>query len=181
MASVLKRFRQKGETLPLNPIRVERELSKFPVHNLVKRTSVSIDIRGKDRAGREFRWQVSPSRNHGEPKELAYKLDTLLVNRRIEEAGVTKPKFVKLGSLRSICEEIGLAASGKNTNDIKQALRQNANTAITAKIRYVGRDGTERSLEADFTRYSVLMTGETLPNGQRANAVYLILNVTTQA
>jgi hypothetical protein len=31
-------------------------------------------------------------------------------------------------------------------------------------------------LEADFTRYSVIFTGEQLPDGRRADAVYIILN-----
>ena len=33
-----------------------------------------------------------------------------------------------------------------------------------------------RTLEADFTRYSVVFTGEQLPDGRRADAVYIILN-----
>lgn len=165
---------KRGVLLPFNPIRIERETSKFPIHTLAKRGSVNIDIRGRDKAGNDFRWQVSPSRNHGEPRELAYKLDTLVINRRIEQAGATKPKFIKLGSLRSICKELGINAG--STNDVKAALRQNAHAAITAKLRYLAKDGTERTLEADFHRYSVIMTGECLPNGHKADAVYLILN-----
>ena len=37
-------------------------------------------------------------------------------------------------------------------------------------------DGTERTLEADFTRYSVVFTGEELPDGRKADAVYIMLN-----
>src|SRR6266516_4258431 len=47
---------------------------------------------------------------------------------------------------------------------------------IVAKLRYRGRDGTERRLEASFTRYSVILTGERLPDGTTADAVYLILS-----
>ena len=31
-------------------------------------------------------------------------------------------------------------------------------------------------MEADFTRYNVIFTGEKLPDGRRADAVYIILN-----
>ena len=48
--------------------------------------------------------------------------------------------------------------------------------AILAKLRYTATDGTERTLEAGFTRYSVVFTGERLPDGTQADAVYLILN-----
>jgi hypothetical protein len=47
---------------------------------------------------------------------------------------------------------------------------------INAKLHYKAADGTERRLEAGFTRYSVVFTGERLPNGKKADAVYLILN-----
>jgi hypothetical protein len=98
-----KRQSRKSAALPFNPVRVERELLRFPIHYLVKRGILNIDIRGKNKTGKEFCWRVSPSRNYGEPRELAYKLDTLLINRRIEEAGRSKPKVIRLGSLRAIC------------------------------------------------------------------------------
>ncbi|NEP62220.1 MAG: hypothetical protein F6K31_35665 [Symploca sp. SIO2G7] len=171
----LKHQRRETKVIPLNPIRIERELSKFPVHQLAKRGSLNVDIRGRDRKGREFRWMVAPNRVYGEPKELAYRIDTLIVNRRIEEAGKVKPKVIKLGSLRGICRELGLN-EGKAVKNVKNALRQNAHTGITAKITYQSQDGTERSIEGDFNRYSVIFTGEKLSDGRKADAVYVILN-----
>jgi hypothetical protein len=165
---------QRIEIISFNPIRVERELLRFPIHNLAKRGTLNIDIRGKDRNGREFRWRVSPSRNYGEPRELAYKLDTLLINRRIEKAGRIKPKVIKLGSLRAICRELSLNEGC--SSDVKDALRQNAHTGITAKVSYRGQDGTERMVEGDFNRYSVIFTGERFSDGRKADAVYIILN-----
>ena len=43
-------------------------------------------------------------------------------------------------------------------------------------MRYRKTDGTERTLEADFTRYSVILTGEELPDGRTADSVYIVLN-----
>jgi hypothetical protein len=37
-------------------------------------------------------------------------------------------------------------------------------------------DGTEKRIEAGFTRYSLVFTGETLPEGAVADGVYIILN-----
>jgi hypothetical protein len=69
-----------------------------------------------------------------------------------------------------------LADSGKNRNDIKKSLCQNVFAGITARIRYRQNDGTERTLEAAFTRYSVVFTGQELPDGRKADAVYIILS-----
>src|SRR5690606_31415892 len=67
----------------------------------------------------------------------------------------------------------GLADSGKNRNDIKRALHQNAGAYITAKIRYNAVDGTKRTIETGTTRYTVIMTGETLPDGRKADGVFI--------
>ena len=112
---------------------------------------------------------------YGQPGPLAYKLDTLIINRRIEEA--TRPIFriIRLGSLHDICRELG-TSEGKSRDNIKKALYQNASVFITAKIRYRQPDGAEQSLEAGFTRYHVVFTGEELPDGRKADAVYIILS-----
>ena len=122
-----------------------------------------------------LRWKVSYNSDHGQPGPLAYKIDTLIINRRIEEAPRPIPRIIKLGSLNDICRELGIS-QGKNIVTIKNALHQNASAYITAKIQYRQADGTERTLEAGFTRYSVIFSGEKLPDGRKADGVYIILN-----
>ena len=161
---------------PPNPIRVETALSRYPVHRLAKHGDIAINITEKDEHGElSIRWEVDYSKKHGQPGPLAYKLDTLIINRRIEEATRPIPRIIRLGSLRDICRELG-QSEGENVNSIRKALRQNAFAGITAKIRYRQNDGSERTLEADFTRYSVVLVGEELPDGRKADAVYIILN-----
>ena len=181
MLLLLKDYMQENlepatELLPLNPIRVETALSRYPVHRLARKGNIDIDIREENELGETaIRWEVDYSKKHGQPGPLAYKLDTLIVNRRIEEATRPIPKIIKLGSLRDICRELGLS-EGENVNTVRKALRQNAFAGITAKTRYKTADGKIRDLEADFTRYTVVFTGESLPDGRKADAVYLILN-----
>jgi hypothetical protein len=165
-----------AELTPQNVIRVETAMSRYPVHRLARQRTNSIEIREESPDGETLiKWDVSPSVNFGQPGPLAYKIDTLIVNRRIEEASRPIPKIIKLGSLRDICEELGIS-EGKNRDNVKNALRQNASAFITAKISYRNNDGSERTLEADFNRYSVVFTGEELPNGRKANSVYIVLN-----
>jgi hypothetical protein len=165
-----------AELSPLNPIRVETALSRFPVHRLARKGTIDIEIKEQGIHGEVItRWEVDYSKKHGQPGPLAYKLDTLIVNRRIEEAARPIPKVIKLGSLRDMCRELGVS-EGENVTSIRKALRQNAFAGITAKTSYRLADGTTKTLEADFTRYSVVFTGEELPDGRKADAVYVILN-----
>ena len=163
------------ELASFTAIRVETALSRYPVHRLAKKGDVSIDIKEQGENGEiQTRWEVSHNSKYGQPGPLAFKLDTLIVNRRIEEATRPIPKMIRLGSLREIIAELG--AANHDTEKVRRALRQNAGTLITAKTVYRESDGTERTLEADFTRYSVVFTGEKLPTGQKADAVFLVLN-----
>jgi len=155
-------------------IRTETVLSKLPVHNLSKTGDFEILINRRKPSGEvELHWSVSYNSKYGPPRQLAYKLDTLVVNRKIDEIGRPVPKVVRLGSLRDIARELGL---GGDTNQIRKALRQNAFTGITAKLTYRTAGGEERRIEADFTRYSVVFAGEKLPDGTSADSVHLILN-----
>lgn len=168
---------QSAELPALNVIRTETVLSRYPVHKLAKQGSVSIEIREENEDGElRTQWEVSHNSKYGQPGPLAYKLDTLIINRRIEEGPRPIPKIIKLGSLREICEELGLAEGGKNKSDLKKALYQNAFAGITAKLSYKASDSREQTIEAAFTRYSVVFTGEKFPDGRAADAVYLILN-----
>lgn len=164
------------ELAPLNVIRVETALSRFPVHRLAKQGEANIEICERSDDGEVLiKWEVSHNSRYGQPGPLAYKLDTLIVNRRIEEA--TKPigKLIKLGSLRDICHQFD-NSHGENTNSVKRALHQNASAYITANLRYTLANGTTQVLEAGFNRYSVIFTGEKLPDGRTAEAVYIELS-----
>ncbi len=156
----------------LTRIRVETALSRFPIHRLAKKGTIAIDIRN-DGNQADFKWEVTYNVKHGQPGPLAYKVDTLVVNRKIDEAERPLPKIIRLGSLHEIGQHLGL---GGDTNLVKKALHQNASAYVEFSIRYKRRDGTEKALEQGDNRYGVVFTGEKLPGGQVADAVYLILH-----
>lgn len=166
-----------SDLIPLNVIRVETALSRYPVHRLAKQGTASIEIREKGPSGEVLvQWQVSHNSGFGQPGPLAYKIDTLIVNRRIEEASRPIPKIIKLGSIHEICRELEISG-GSLREHVKNALYQNASAFITAKLRFKTADGRgTKEIEAGFTRYSVVFTGEELPDGRKADAVYLVLN-----
>jgi hypothetical protein len=162
------------EILPSNPIRVETALSRYPVHRLARKGNIKIDVHEQGGRKTEIIWKVSYNTEWGQPGPLAYKLDTLIINRRIEESARPIPKIIRLGSIREIIKELG--SKNHDTEAIKRSLHQNASAYITPKIRYRQSDGSEQTLETGFTRYSVVFTGEKLPNGRKADAVYIVLN-----
>ena len=102
-------------------------------------------------------------------------MDTVVINRRIDEAGRPLPKVIRLGSLRDICRELSVN-EGQATRNVKRALHQNASAYINAKITYTATDRSERFIEFGATRYDVVFTGKKLPDGRRADAVYIILH-----
>jgi hypothetical protein len=167
-----------SDNLPLNTIRVESALSRHPVHRLStnQKGVTKIDLQEHNELGKPtFKWEVIAS-EYGHPGPLAYKIDTLIVNRRIEEAHPRLRRLLKLGSISDISRELGLADSGNNRANVKKALYQNAFTGIRPYISYKHTDGRDRTLETGFHRYSVIFTGDELPNGKKADAVYILLN-----
>ena len=163
--------------VPITRIRVETALSRFPIHNLAKSSPITIDLqRTTEQGDTDLKWTVSHSARHGIPGPLAYKVDTLIVNRRIDSAPRPLPESISLGSLTEICQEMGRTDSGENRSHLRKALLQNAFAAITAKIKYRTKSGAERWTEIGYSRYSIVFTGETLPDGSQADAVYILLS-----
>jgi hypothetical protein len=163
------------EIIPKDIIRSETALSRFPIHRLSKKGEISIDIKIKnDRGELKTKWEVTYNSKYGQPSPLAYKIDTLIINRKIEAAGKPVPKLIRLGSLSEIARQTG--TGDKNTNAIKKALLQNAFTAITAKFTYKTTAGEEKNIEIADTRYGIVFTGEQLPNGDKADATYILLH-----
>src|SRR5690242_7818997 len=83
--------------------RIEAVLSRLPVHNFSKKGRVDIQIAQKNFQGEiELRWEVSYNERYGPARQFAYKLDTIVLNRRIEEAGRPLPPLIRIGSLRDV-------------------------------------------------------------------------------
>jgi hypothetical protein len=162
---------------PLSILRTETVLSRFPIHTLTKRGRVAIRIRRANALGAlELRWDVSYNEHYGPPRQLAYKLDTIVINQRLDALPRPLPRMLNVGGLRQICTCLDLYDSGRQHAELKSAFHQNASAYIVAYLRYRGRDGIERTVNTGFTRYSVIFTGESLPDGTKADAVYLVLS-----
>ena len=176
-ASIARQASSHTALAPLSVLRTETVLSKFPIHNLAKSGRVTIHIRRANAQGElALRWAVSYNEHYGPPRQLAYKLDTIVINQLLDTLPRPLPRVLKVGSLRQISALLEVESSGRQQAQLKSAFHQNASAYIVAYLRYRGRDGTERTLNTGFTRYSVIFTGESLPDGTQADAVYLVLS-----
>ncbi|MCI0392931.1 MAG: hypothetical protein MOB07_29720 [Acidobacteria bacterium] len=169
---------QETQVARIIPIRTETVLSQYPIHKLSKdKKPVQIKLTKENERGKvETTWKVSPNAEYGHPGILAYKLDTLFINRLIDELHPIIPEVIKIGeSLNDIGKHLGREGT-RNTTELVYALHQNASAYIKAKLEYTGKDGARRRFEFGSTRYAVVMIGESLPDGTKAEAVYIVLN-----
>lgn len=159
----------------MNRIRVETACSRFPIHCLARNGTIPIDLH-EENGTAYYKWEVTYNSKHGQPGPLAYKIDTLVINRILDQLGRPLPEIVRIGSLSDICGLLGNRKTGPNMKSVKSALLQNATAFINAKIRYKNKEKRRNWAEIAYTRYSVVFTGESLPDGAEADAVYIVLN-----
>src|SRR6266566_4840148 len=179
LTSTAQRAPRQTARAPLSILRTETVLSRFPIHTLAKRGRVAIAIRRTNAQGEiDLRWEVSYNERYGPPRQLAYKLDTIVINQILDALPRPLPRVIPVGSMTHACGMLDLNDSGRQQADLKHAFHQDTSAYIVAYLRYRGRDGTERTVNTGFTRYSVIFTGERLPDGTIADAVYLVLNET---
>jgi hypothetical protein len=177
LAPTPPRARQATAGAPLSILRTETVLSRFPIHNLTTGGAVTIRITRTNAQGElDLRWAVSYNDAYGPPRHLAYKLDTLVINQRLDTVPRPLPRVLKIGSLRQVATRLDMPVSGRQHAHLHHAFHQNASAYIVAYLRYRGRDGITRTVNTGFTRYGVIFTGETLPDGTQADAVYLVLS-----
>ena len=157
----------------IDVIRTETALSRFPIHALTG-TKIEINIQN---IGTATKWEVSYNNFYGQPGQLAYKIDTLIINKRIDEQSKPVPKIIRLGTLREIANELSINGKrGADSENIKQALHQNASAYINTKLSFKNKNGSIKEIEFGDTRYAIVFTGEKLPNGLIADAVYITLH-----
>ncbi len=163
-----------GSRSEIDPIRVELLSTEMPIHQLAKRGGEAIRILKRKPGGRiELQWSVDYSTAVGAPGQLAYRLDSWVIKRRLDRLRKPIPRLIEIGDLRKIARELN---HGGDTNAVRRAFDQNASTFIRAKVTYKTADNQEATLEGYFSRYNVFYRGHSLPEGRRAETVYISLN-----
>lgn len=171
--------KEKQELLIPKVLRAEFNFLKYPFFDLNKKNKRDIlEIREivKSNDGKAYIFgEVSRSVKYGFPGAFDKKL-----HRAIEQIINRLPRPVqnpiRLGSLRQICRLIRIDEnSGKNINQIKDSLIRIVATTIRAKGTFYLKQSNQ-FFDDTFHLYDrVIWTGEKLPDGRKADAVYLML------
>lgn len=165
-------------------LRSEFHFLKFPFFNLCTRQSKINEIEvleeEKTEEGKiEIWWRVSRNVNTDFPSSFARRLHKKVIEKSINSMDKPIYPLVKLGSLRQICTKMNIVESGENLKEIKKALRDIKAATIDVKgtFRKKEKNGIKKFFEGIFSLYDmVFFTGETLPDGTKADAVYVLLN-----
>lgn len=180
-----KQIKQKEIKLAISEtLRSEFHFLKFPFFDLCPRSSKKdrIEIREVEETEEgkiEVWWKVSRGLDYNLPSSLARRVHKEVVERILNSKNKPSPQLIKLGSMRQICRVMNIVESGKNSKEIKGALKDILSATIEAKgtFRQKEKKGEKRFFEGAFHLYEgVFFTGETLPDGIKADAVYILLN-----
>lgn len=185
---------EKGKCIELRPkekeidlhktFRSEFHFLKFPFFDLCPRLSQKDKIEIKEveetEEGKiEIIWRVSRNIESRFPSSFARKLHKEVVEKTLNNLQKPVSRLVRLGSLRQICKSMKITPSGKNMEEIKKAFKDIQLAGIEAKgtFRQKEKNGAKKFFEGVFNLYSsVFFSGETLPDGTKADEVYILLN-----
>lgn len=125
-------------------------------------------------------WEVRPDIKLGYPGP--FDKDVLItVQKLVTEVGFPPPNPFPLPSLRSVCETMNIQPNGTNIQAVKKSLKRIASTVIETNAFYLKdkkqywEDGDSPSGSV-FTLWSVYWRGKVLPNGEKAQSIYLFFN-----
>jgi len=155
-------------------------LSRKQLRELLKKT---IEMK-KSQVGYEDEhesWWVNPSAILGYAGPFDKKVFIMVQQLIIERGLPLEDPLIRLGSLRNICQYMKLADSGENKRLIKEALMRIAGAEIyTENTFYLRRDRrfwqASGSVGGYFHIWDVFWKGDRLPDGKRAECLYLYLN-----
>jgi hypothetical protein len=126
-------------------------------------------------------WMVNPSIQFGYPRPFDKKV-FITVLKLVSDEGIPPPPIWRLGSLRRICQTMKIQDSGKNKKLVKESLLRISQTSIYAEVFYL-KDKKEYwkekpdTIGGSFTLWSVYWKGESLPNGEYADSIYLHFHI----
>lgn len=121
-------------------------------------------------------WEVSANKKHGDPGPGSYNIETLVIFKRADElrqATGSVPELMHIGSLREIARAVG--KNPRDTATIKVDLLKGSSAYIDFRIPIQFGKKTE-DVEGHNNRYGVFFRGERLPDGSKAEGVYIAWN-----
>lgn len=164
-------------------LRAEANFLKFPFFNLSKHSDDarrgSLEVRetltGPDGTKLEVLWHVERSFHSTFPGEFARRIHREVVERFVSELPRPVQNPIRLGTFSDICKMLQLHPSGKTIQQVREALESIFKTSVQSRSTFYSK-ARKRYIEDNFHLYDrVVFTGDTLPSGETAEAIYVIL------
>ena len=157
----------------------ERNFLKYPFFDTCRQSTrgmIRIEEMVHTKEGTvELLWEVSRHLDRKFPGELAAKIHRQVVERIVSETRKPISGLIRLGSYRDICNMLGTKYTGKMAAAIKEALRDVQFTGIRAKWTFYLKK-KKSYIDDSFHLYDrIIFTGQYLPNGEIADAIYIVL------
>lgn len=178
----IKEVESEVSLLPV--LRAEFNFLKYPFFDLSHKTSKRNQIEVREIVTTEegklnTLWKVTRGLEQNFPSSFARKVHIEVVERTINELRKPIPQLVRLGCMSDICRKLSINNSGKNFKAIKQALIDIKVATIETKRTFKTKENnkTKKFFEGYFNLYEmVFFAGERLPDGEIADAVYVLLS-----
>lgn len=123
-------------------------------------------------------WKVIPNIEYGHAGGLDKKV-IATVQKLATDQGFPPPRLLAIGSLNGLCRLMKIKEHPKNRQDIRKSLLRIASTTIYTDNFFIKEKNQfwENSLSGgQFTLWNVYWKGKKLPNGEKAQAIFLELN-----
>ncbi len=168
---------------PSRRLRAEANFLKFPFFDLArestKTTRDTVEVRetilGPDGSKTEILWEVLRAVKTPFPGELARRIHREVVERIISDLPRPVRNPIRLGSFRDICARLEIRVSGRSANNIRTALHSILAATVRSKSTFF-RKARKGYIDDSFHLYDrVAFTGDELPDGKTADAVYVVL------
>lgn len=164
-------------------LRAEANFLRFPFFDLVRESSKStrdtLEVReteqDKNGVTAETLWKVYRGLESTFPGEFARRLHREVVERIISDLPRPVRNPIRLGSFSEICRLLDINTSGKNLQSIRSALLSIVTTNVRSTSTFYSK-ARKSYVDAAFHLYEmVVFNGDTLPDGNVADAVHVVL------
>ncbi len=172
-----------SELLTSSYLRSEVNFLRYPLFALTTRDLRKIDrieyreVREEAGEQRSIYWKVSRNIDDTIPGPFDKRVFRA-IEEILDDRPLPLPQLVKIGSLYRLCQVMELPDSGKNIHMLKQSLRRISGATIDQDNALY--DKSRRrwipKTEGRFHLFDVFFKNDLLPDGETADAIYLLLN-----
>jgi len=125
-----------------------------------------------------FRWQVWPNPKLGMPTVLSLRILFVLMQKAADKKSQLGkvPEVLEVGSLSSLCRDVGLPADGYSRNLLKRHIKILVATQCMSQGTFKNKSGEGLFIDSFSYLRTAVFIGEKSPNGRAAEKNYVVFD-----